>query len=63
MLSLDSSPAVLKEVERNLKIHDDILRNVSVKVEAFQDGPSFMMNNRGDYQEGRYSAANTNDEE
>lgn len=63
MLALDTPPAVLKEMERNLKIHDDILRNVSIRVEEIQDGPSFMMNNRGDYQESRYSAANSNDEE
>lgn len=63
MLALDASPAALKEMERNLKIHDDILRNVSVRVEELQDGPSYMMNTRGDYQESRYSPANNNDEE
>lgn len=63
MLKLDTPSAALKEMERNLKIHDDILRNVSVRVEALQDGPSYMMNARGDYQEARSSAANLNDEE
>lgn len=58
MLVLDAPAATLKEMERNLKIHDDILRNVSVRVDALEEGPSFMTNTRGDYQESRFSPAN-----
>lgn len=60
LLMLDAAPAVLKEMERNLKIHSDVLRNVSVRVDSFSEGPTFMMNARGDYQESRYNAANAN---
>lgn len=58
MLVLDAPASALKEMERNLKIHDDVLRNISVRVDTIEEGPSFMMNTRGDYQENRYAAAN-----
>lgn len=61
MLSVDAPFAALSEMERNLKLHDDVLRNVSVRVDSIQGEPSFMMNTQGEYKEKRFSSS-ANDE-
>lgn len=53
MLCLDSLPAAVKELERNLRLHDDILRTVTVRVEEIEKGPSYMISGKGDQDEGR----------
>lgn len=52
MLCLDSLPAAVKELERNLRLHDDILRTVTVRVEEIEKGPSYMISGKGDQDEG-----------
>ena len=46
MLVIDAPSDAVKEMERNMGIHDDILRNVSVRLESITEGPSFMISNR-----------------
>lgn len=40
---VDASAAVLTELERTQRIHEDVLRYLTVKVEAFEEGPSQVM--------------------
>lgn len=46
MLNIDAPAAAVQEVERLQKINEDVLRFMTVKVEAFEDGPSAMMKSR-----------------
>lgn len=40
---VDAPAAVLTELERTQRIHEDVLRYLTVKVEAFEEGPSQVM--------------------
>ena len=46
MLGLDAAPATLKELERNLGINEDIIRHLTVRVEAMDATPSVMMQSK-----------------
>ena len=55
MFNLDAPPAAVAEMERNMRLNEDILRFMTVKVEELEEGPSVMMrrderdsNERGD---------------
>ena len=48
MLGIESSQATLKELERNLKINEDILKHLFVRVEKLDDTPSHMMREPAD---------------
>lgn len=53
MLTLDASPAAAAEMDRNLRIHEDILRNVRVAIDVVEKGPSLMLRNKaGDDERG-----------
>jgi small subunit ribosomal protein S6 len=43
LLNIDAPPAVLNEVERQERINEDVLRYLTVRVEAHEEGPSAMM--------------------
>lgn len=43
MLALDAPPAALHEMERNIRINEDIVRCVTVRVDEMEEGPSVMM--------------------
>ncbi len=64
MLNLDCPPNALKELERKLRLDEDIIRFMTIRVKGFSDEPSIMMlqkntdkpekthtRNRRDYQE------------
>lgn len=42
-LNLDAPPAAIAELERNERIHDDVIRYMSVKVGKLDEGPSIFM--------------------
>lgn len=42
-LNVDAPSAAITELERTQRIHDDVLRYLTVKVEAFEEGPSAVM--------------------
>ncbi len=46
LFNLDSPPEAVKELERQMGIHEDILRFMTVRVEALEEGPSAMMQQR-----------------
>ena len=43
MLAIDAPPAAIKEMERNLRINEDIIRALTVRVETIEEGPTCMM--------------------
>ena len=43
MLQLDAPAAAKDELERNLRLHEDVLRFLTLKLEQIVDGPSPMM--------------------
>ncbi|MFO0069436.1 MAG: 30S ribosomal protein S6 [Alphaproteobacteria bacterium] len=43
MLGIEASPEALKELERNLGIHEDIVRSLTVRFETMDASPSVMM--------------------
>ncbi len=47
LFNLDAPPAAVKEIERNMRINEDVLRYLTVRVEELEEGPSAMMQNRG----------------
>jgi small subunit ribosomal protein S6 len=46
LMDVDAPPAALQEVERQQRYSEDVLRFMTVKVEAHEDGPSAMMQKR-----------------
>jgi small subunit ribosomal protein S6 len=48
LLQLDSPSAAVIEMERNMSINEDILRYLTVRVDKLEEGPSAMMQSRGD---------------
>jgi small subunit ribosomal protein S6 len=48
LINLDAPPAALAEAERQWSINEDILRSLTIRVEALEDGPSAMLRKRDD---------------
>ena len=46
LLNLDAPPAALKEMERNMRLSEDIIRYISVRVDQLEEGPSIVMQNK-----------------
>ena len=46
LIDIDAPPAALKEMERQMGLSEDILRFMSIKVDAHEDGPSAMLQKR-----------------
>ena len=46
MLGINSPPAAVAEMERQMRISEDVLRFMTIKVEGFEEGPSMMMQKR-----------------
>lgn len=42
-LNLEASPEAIAELERNERINEDVLRYLTVKVDALEEGPSAVM--------------------
>jgi len=50
LMNVDAPAAALAEMERQMRLHEDILRYMTIRVEEHEDGPSAMMkkNDRDD---------------
>jgi small subunit ribosomal protein S6 len=46
MLRLDAPPAAVEEMERQERINEDVIRFLTVRVEAHEEGPSIMLQKR-----------------
>lgn len=47
LFNLDAPPAAVNELERNMRINEDVLRYLTVRVDALEAGPSAVLQNRG----------------
>jgi small subunit ribosomal protein S6 len=47
LLNLDAPPQAVNELERNMRINEDVIRYLTVRVETLEEGPSAVMQNRG----------------
>jgi small subunit ribosomal protein S6 len=43
LLNIDGPSAVVNEIERQERIHEDVIRYLTVRVEELEEGPSAMM--------------------
>ena len=46
LLRLDAPAPALHELERNLRLSDDVIRYLTVRVDALEEGPSIVMQQR-----------------
>jgi small subunit ribosomal protein S6 len=46
LMNISAPPAGVAEMERQMKINEDLLRFMTIKVEALEEGPSAMMQRR-----------------
>ncbi len=53
LLNIDSPSAAVKEMERQMGINEDILRHLTIRVEALEEGPSAVVQSKGDREGGR----------
>jgi small subunit ribosomal protein S6 len=45
-MDIDAPPAAVQEMERQMRISEDVLRYMTIAVEAHEEGPSAMMQKR-----------------
>jgi small subunit ribosomal protein S6 len=43
LMNIDASPAAVGEMERQMRLNEDIMRFLTLRVETHEDGPSAMM--------------------
>jgi small subunit ribosomal protein S6 len=48
LMNIDADSALINEMERQMRINEDILRFMTIRVEQHEDGPSVMMRKRDD---------------
>ena len=46
LMNIDAPPAALAEMERNMRLSEDVLRYMTVRVDEHEEGPSIIMQNR-----------------
>ncbi|TCZ63047.1 30S ribosomal protein S6 [Roseicella aquatilis] len=51
LLGIDASPAAMQEVERQLGLNEDVLRVLTLRIEAIDEAPSAILSRRGDDRE------------
>jgi small subunit ribosomal protein S6 len=47
LLNIDAPAAAVIEMERNMRLNEDVLRYLTVRVDALEEGPSAVMQSRG----------------
>ncbi len=43
LMNIEAPPAAITEMERHMRLHEDVLRFLTIQVEALETGPSVMM--------------------
>ncbi len=51
LLGLDAKPASVNEMERQLNLNEDVLRFLTLRVEAIDENPSAILSRKGDERE------------
>jgi small subunit ribosomal protein S6 len=63
LIETDTPPAALLEMERQMRIHDDVIRYLSIREEKLSTGPSIIMDKSGRDDEEKKPYHNRNQEE
>ena len=51
LLGVDTQPAAMQEAQRQLGLHEDVLRELTIRVEAIEEAPSAILTRRGEERE------------
>jgi small subunit ribosomal protein S6 len=51
LLGLDAKPASVKEMERQLSLNEDVLRFLTVRIDAIEEGPSAILSRKSEDRE------------
>jgi small subunit ribosomal protein S6 len=51
LLGLDAKPAAVKEMERQLGLNEDVLRFMTIRVDAIEEAPSAILSRKSDARE------------
>jgi small subunit ribosomal protein S6 len=51
LLGISAPPAALLEMERQLGLHEDVLRSLTLRIETLEEGPSAILSRRGEERE------------
>jgi small subunit ribosomal protein S6 len=51
LLGIDAPPAAMQEVERQLGLNEDVLREMTLRIEAIEEAPSAILSRRGEERE------------
>ena len=62
LMNIDCPAAALSEMERNMRLNEDVIRYMSVRVDEHEEGPSVMMQNKSSRDERRSRDDNNNRE-
>jgi small subunit ribosomal protein S6 len=47
LFNIDGPPAAVAELERTMRINEDVIRYLTIRVDALEEGPSVIMQSRG----------------
>ena len=47
LMNIEAPPAALAELERTMRINEDVIRYLTIRVDALEEGPSVVMQSRG----------------
>src|SRR5215469_10385191 len=47
LLNIDAPPVAVAELERNMRISEDVIRYLTIRVDTLDEGPSVIMQSRG----------------
>ena len=47
LFNIDAPPAAVNEMERNMRLSEDVLRTLTVRVDELEEAPSAMLQNKG----------------
>jgi small subunit ribosomal protein S6 len=47
LFNIDGPPAAIAELERTMRINEDVIRYLTIRVDALEEGPSVIMQSRG----------------
>ncbi|MEZ5666216.1 MAG: 30S ribosomal protein S6 [Alphaproteobacteria bacterium] len=48
LMNIDAPHPAVAEMERQMSLHEDVLRHMTIRVDELEEGPSAMMQNRGE---------------
>ncbi len=48
LIHIDAPAAAIKEMERNIKLNEDVLRHMTVRIDEFPEGPSAVLKHSDD---------------